>query len=89
MKVYNSLSRTANITSNSVRIYLKLYSVTDANQCRLVKSKMANIFKPNVRWALLWNALDSTQGIFGDDPNVFKNLEEHKKMSTLLKSVML
>ena len=32
---------------------------------------------------------DSSQDIFGSDSNVFKNLEENKKMSTLLKSVML
>ena len=31
----------------------------------------------------------SSQGIFFGDSNVFKNLEESKKMSTLLKSVLL
>ena len=56
MKVYDSLTQIANVTSDSVRVYLKLFSVTDTNQFRLVKSKMSNIFKPNVRWALLRNA---------------------------------
>ena len=50
---------------------------------------MSNIFKPNVRWALNQKTSDSSQDIFGSDSNVFKNLEENKKMSTLLKSVML
>ena len=31
----------------------------------------------------------SSQGIFFGDSNVFKNLKESKKMSTLLKSVLL
>ena len=50
---------------------------------------MSNIFMPNVRWALNQKTSDSSQDIFGSDSNVFKNLEENKKMSTLLKSVML
>ena len=37
MKVYDSLSLLTNVTSDSVRIYLKLFSVTDANQQRLVR----------------------------------------------------
>ena len=63
--------------------------VTDANQSRLVRSKISNIFKPNVRQALNQNSSDSFQGFFVGDLNIFKNLEESKKMSTLLKSVML
>ena len=50
---------------------------------------MSNIFKCNVRRALNQQALDSSQGIFGGDSNVIKNLDELKKMSTLLKSVLL
>ena len=50
---------------------------------------MSNILRPNVRWALNQKTSDSSQDIFGSDSNVFKNLEENKKMSTLLKSVML
>ena len=60
MKVYNLFSHLANITSDRIRVYLKLFSITDANQRRLVRSKMSNIFKPNVRWALNQNTSDSS-----------------------------
>ena len=89
MKVYDLLSQLANVTSDSVCVYLKLFSVTDANQRRLVRFKMSIIFKPNIRQAFNQNTSDSSQGIFGGDSHVFKNLEENKLMSTLLKSVML
>ena len=52
MKVYNLLSHITNATSNSAHVNLKPFSNTDANQRRLVRSKMSNIFKPNVSWAL-------------------------------------
>ena len=89
MKVYDLLCQLANVTSDSFRVYLKLFSITDANQRRLVRSKMSNIFKPNVRRALNQQASDSSQGIFGGDSNVFKHLEENKKQTALLKSVLL
>ena len=88
-KVYEQLSRTANVTSDSIRMFLKLFSVTDSNQRRLVKSKMASIFKPHFRRALLKNAQGTSDGIFGGESNVFKHMEESKKQSTLLKSIML
>ena len=43
MKVYDLLSHLANVTSDSVRVYLKLFSVTDANQRRLLRFKMSII----------------------------------------------
>ena len=89
MKVYDLLSHLENVTSDSVHVYLKLFSVTDANQRRLLRLKMSIIFKPNIRQAFNQNTSDSSQGIFGGDSHVFKNLEENKKMLTLLKSVML
>ena len=52
-KLYASLSETANVTIDSVCVFLKLFAVNDSNQHRLVKSKMVNIFKPHVRRALL------------------------------------
>ena len=51
MKVYNSLSSLADITSDSGCVYMKLFSVNDANQHRLVRFMVSNIFKPNVRGA--------------------------------------
>ena len=70
MKIYGLLSTLANVTSDSVRVYLKLFSVKDANQRRLVRSKMSSIFKHSVRWALNLNVSDSSQSIFGSDSNV-------------------
>ena len=69
-KIYGLLSTLANVTSDSVRVYLKLFSVKDANQWRLVRSNMSSIFKHSVRWALNLNASDSSQSIFGGDSNV-------------------
>ena len=45
---------------------------------------MSSIFKSNIGHALNQNSSDSSQGIFGGDYNVNRNLEENKKMSTLL-----
>ena len=87
--MYGSLSTLANVTSNGVCVYLKLFSVTDANQRRLVRSKMSTIFKPNVRRALNLNTSDSSQGIFGGVSNVLKNMEESKKINMLVKSSLL
>ena len=87
--MYGSLSTLANVISDSVCVYLKLFSVTDANQRRLVRSKMSSIFKPSVRQALNLNTSDSSQGIFGGVSNVLKNLEESKKINTLVKSSLL
>ena len=36
-KTYGQLTRTANVTSDSIHMFLKLYSVNDANQRRLVR----------------------------------------------------
>ena len=59
-QMYGSLSTLANVTSDSVHVYLKLFSVTDANQQRLVRSKMSRILKPSLRQALNLDASDSS-----------------------------
>ena len=82
-KLYSSLAKTANITGDSVRVFLNLFADNDSNQRRLVKSKMVNIFKPQVRWALLRDNSGATLGIFGGDSNTLQNLEESKKQSQL------
>ena len=41
MKMYESFSSLGNVTCNNIRVYLKLFSVTDANQRRLVRSEMS------------------------------------------------
>ena len=78
----------ANVTRDSICVYLKLFPITDVNQGRLVRSRMSNTFKPNIRQALNQNTSDFSQVIFGSNSHVFKNLE-NEKMSILLKSVML
>ena len=45
--MYCLLANCANVTSDSVGIYLRLYSITDYNQQRLVRTKMCSIFKLN------------------------------------------
>ena len=60
------LANLTNITSDSVCVYLKLFSVTNANQQRLVRSKISRIFKSSMREALNLNVLDSFR-IFGGD----------------------
>ena len=59
-QMYGSLLTLANVKSNSVCVYLKLFSVTDANQWTLVRSMMSSIFKPSVRQALNLNTSDSS-----------------------------
>ena len=71
-QMYGPLTNLANITSGSVCVYLRLFSVTDYNQWRLVRSKMCSIFKPNMRRALNISASDSSQGIFGGVPMLLK-----------------
>ena len=56
----------ANMTSDSLCVYLNLYSVTDSNNQRLVKSNMLSIFKPGLRRIVANATLDSYQGIFGE-----------------------
>ena len=85
-QMYAALASLANVTSNSVCVYLRLFEISDFNQRRLVRSKMSTIFKPNFRLALNTNTSDSSQGIFGGVSNVIKNLKEAKETNTLVKS---
>ena len=78
MKMYGLLLTLTNVTSDSVCVYLKLFSVTEANQQRLVTSKMSSIFKPSVRRALNLNTSYFSQGIFGGISNVLKTFEDSK-----------
>ena len=51
-RLYKLLSRLANDNHIVLRVYLKLFSITDGNLHRLVISKLLTIFKPAVRRAL-------------------------------------
>ena len=87
--MYCLLANFANVTSDSVQIYLRLYSITDYNQQRLVRTKMCSIFKPNLRQALNLNVSDTSLGIFGGTSNVVKNLKENKEINMLVKQSLL
>ena len=87
--MYRSLANFANVTSDIVQVFLRLYSFTDFNQRRLVKNKMATIFKPALRRALTSYATDSSQGIFGGVKQVTKTLEDTMKSITLIKQSLL
>ena len=88
-KIYGSLENLVNVTSDSVCVYLRLFSVTDYNQQRLVRSKMCSIFKPNMRRVMNTNASDSSQGIFGGVSNIIKNLKETKEINMLVKQSLI
>ena len=87
--MYGKFARTVNFSSDSLRVFLRLHSVNDTNQRRLVRLKMANIFKPAFRRHLLKQSVDPSQGIFGGEEVMFKNMEESKKQVLLTKSIML
>ena len=87
--MYCALADFANGTSNSVQIFLCLYSVTDFNQRRLIKQNMAKIFKPDLHRALTSYTVDPSQGIFGGEDHVIRTLEDTKKQRTLIKGSLL
>ena len=87
--MFRALADFANGTSDSVWIFVQLYSITDFNQRRLVKQKMATIFKPNLCQALTSYTVDSSQGIFGGMEQVTKTLEDSKKQNLLIKGGLL
>ena len=82
--MYRSLANFPDVTSDSVHVCMMLFSVTDYNQCRLVRNKMSSIFKPDLRGALNLNVSDHSQGIYGGTSNVVKNLKESKEIRTLV-----
>ena len=87
--MYRSLADLANSTSDAIRIFMCLYAVSDFNQWRLVKQKMATIFKMDFCRALTSYNADSSLGIFGGEEHVMKTFEETKKQRTLIKSSLL
>ena len=66
-----------------------LYAVSDFNQWRLVKQKMATIFRVDLCHNLTSYKADSSIGVFGGEENVMKTLEDTKKQKTLIKSSLL
>ena len=65
---------------------MRLYAVSDFNQWRLVKQKMATIFKMDFCRALTSYNADASLFIFGGKEHVMKTLEETKKQRTLIKN---
>ena len=87
--MYWSLADFANSTSDASRIFMRLYAVSDFNQQRMVKQKMATIFRADFHWALTSYNADPSQGIFGGEDHVMRTLEETKKLIMLIKSSLL
>ena len=83
---YWSLADFANSTSDAIRIFMRLYAVSDFNQQRLVKQKMATILRADFRRALTSYSADFSQGIFGGEDHVMRILEETEKQRTLIMS---
>ena len=63
---------------------MKLFVVTDFNQCRLIRSKMSSIFRPTVRRAINQEASDFSLCIFGEISKVLENLKEAKEINMLI-----
>ena len=87
--MYRSLADLTNNTSDGIQIFMRLYAVSNFNQCRLVKQMMTFIFKMDLCQALTSYNADSSLGIFGGEEHVMKTLEETKKQRTLVKSTLL
>ena len=68
---------------------MKLFSVTDGTQQRLVRPRGLTLFKPALRQFLTQNALGSHKRALGSTQTVIKQLEEHKKETQLVNSSML
>ena len=77
--MYRSLADLTNNTSDTIQIFMHLYAVSDFNQQRLVKQKMATIFRADFHRALTSYNADSSQGIFGGEDHVMRTLEKTKK----------
>ena len=76
--MYRSLADFGNYTSNVISTFMHLYAVSDFNQRRLVKQKMATIFRPDLCHNLTSYKADPSLGVFGGQKNVFKILEDKK-----------
>ena len=72
--MYQSLADLPNSTSDAIWIFMRLYAVSDFNQRRLVKQKMATIFRPDFCRALTSYTLDSSLGVFGGEDHVMRTM---------------
>ena len=63
--------------------------MSDANQCRLVRTKMSFIFRPQVRRAINQAVKDSYPSIFGGVPKVLEALKEAKETNTLIRQNLI
>ena len=66
-KLFGNLARVTYITTDNLLVDLKLYSVNDFNNPRLVKSTIIIIFKLGLRRVVVNTSSDSYQGILGGD----------------------
>ena len=79
INIYRSLADFDNYTSNNISTFMRFYAISDFNQLRLVKQKMATIFRADFHRPLTSYSADSFQGIFGGEDQVMRTLEETKK----------
>ena len=71
--LYGSAAELHNSISDSLRTYTRLFSVHDLSIWRLIRAKMANIFRPSFRKAIMNGSCISSVGIFGGEDS--QNLE--------------
>merc|ERR1712105_206491 len=87
--LYGSAAELHNSVSNSLWTYTRLFSVHDLSIRRLIRAKMANIFRPAFRKAIMKGAGMSSVGIFGGEDEVLKRVSDKKSVDATLKGALL
>ena len=87
--LYGSAAELHNSVSDSLQVYSKLYSVHDYSIWRLIRAKMANIFRPSFWKAIMRGASGSSVSIFGSKEVVLKRITDRKAVDQTLKGALL
>ena len=86
--LYGSAAELHNSVSNSLQIYSNLFSVHDHSIWRLIRAKMANIFRPGFQKAIMKGASESSVCIFGGEDYVMKRISDKKTVDATLKGAL-
>ena len=76
--LYGSAAELHNSVSDSLWVYSRLFSVHDYSIRRLIRAKMANIFRPGFWKAIMMGVSGSSVGIFGGEEVVLKRITDRK-----------
>ena len=87
--LYGSAAELHNSVSDSLQVYSRLFSLHDYSVWRLIRAKMANIFRPGFRKAIMMGASESSVSIFGGEDVVLKRITDRKTVDVTLKGALL